>query len=106
MDERWKEMLTEAQKIRAECRRTGIIGVHGGHVAKMIRYGMGKGFLTGKPLEGTASEENLNLAVEIAAAILEVNHGEDVGSIFVLSPERKLEICRRAEEKVKARFHS
>jgi hypothetical protein len=99
-------MLTEAEKIRAECRRTDVIGPHGGHVSKMIRYGMGKGFLTGKPLEGTASEENLNLAVEIAACILEVNHGEEVGSVFDLSPERKIEVMKRAEEKVKARFHS
>lgn len=97
MDNQWREMLVEAARIRAECKRTSNPGLHAGHVGQMIRYGMEKGFLTGKPLEGTASEENLNLGVEIAACILEVNYGEEVGSIFTLSPERKVEIMQRAK---------
>ena len=99
MDERFKQMLMEAEKIRAECKQTGSIGQHGRHMAKMIRYGQENKLLTGDLLAGTASEENLCLAAEGGACILEVIHDEAVGSILNLPREKKMAITRRAKEK-------
>ena len=96
MDARFLEMLKEAEQIRAKCRQTGMIGPHGKHMADMMRYAKEHGLYTGDVLAGTASEECLTHAAEMAAGMLEIIHGEQVGSVLTLSREEKIALSRRA----------
>jgi len=101
-------MLLEAEKIRAKCREDGNIEKHATCMANMLMYADSKGLLTGNIFQGTASEEKLNQAAEMAACLLEVVHEYDVGPILDLPDNKKLEIIELAKEKTLAnlRRHS
>ena len=43
MDVKFKEMLIEAEKIRAICRRTNNLGPHAEYMGGMTKYGTKKG---------------------------------------------------------------
>lgn len=96
-------MLEEAEEIRKEARRAGDSGAHAGKMMEAIAYAQTHRLFTGNVPAGTANEENLAQAVEMAAYILEVLHGEkEVGSVLGLSREQKFAICHQAAEKALA----
>jgi hypothetical protein len=97
MDKKFEKMLHEAERVREYARNTGDVAPHAEHIARMVEYGEERGLLQGSVLEGTASEEKLNLSTEWAAGVLEVGHGESVGPVLSKSDNEKVEINRRAE---------
>ena len=106
MDKKFEEMLREAEKIRAECRRTGNIGLHAEQMKKMIEYGQKKNLLTGNVPDGSASTEFLTHSAEMAAFVLEVIHNEKVGSVVRLSRKKQCELAIRAQEKALAHLRA
>lgn len=55
-----------------------------------------KNLITGDVFLGTASEENIALATEIAAGIFEIIHGREIGSVLDLTPDQKLELINKS----------
>lgn len=106
IDKKFKEMLREAEKIRAECRRTGNIGPHARHMQKMVEYEQKKGLLTGNVPDDSASAEFLAHSAEMAACVLEVIHNEKVGSVFHLLRKQQRELAIRAKEKAIAHLRA
>lgn len=104
MDTKFRAMLVEAEKIRAECVRTGNIGPHARQMADMIDYGRDKGLFGGNIQYGTASDEFLAHATEMAACSLEAIYGEVIGSMLELTGEKKSEIRKRAFDKAKTKI--
>ena len=98
MDKGLRKMLVEAERIR----RKGNHGPHAGHLAKMLHHGQSKKLFTGNALDGTASEEQLSLATEMAAGTLEFFHNEKVGSVLNFSLKAKIRLCKRAKKKAEA----
>lgn len=99
MDEKFRKMLLESEKIRARCRSTRNIGPHARQMTKMIGYAQEKKLFIGSVLARNANEELLNHTVEIAACSLEIIHGEEIGPVIALSSEKKMEIILRAKAK-------
>ncbi len=99
MDAKFREMLVEAERIRAVCRSIGDFGPHAAQNIKMINYSQEMRLITGDIFDGTASEEFLDHCTEIAACALEVGYGEEIGSILTLTREQKIAINRRAKKK-------
>lgn len=106
MDKKFEGMLKEAERIRAECRRTGNIGQHAGHMAKMLECGQKKNLLTGNVPDGSASPEFLAHSAEMAACVLEVIHNEKVGSVLQLSRKKQQELAIRAKDKAIAHLRA
>lgn len=102
MNTTFRAMLLEAERIRMGCRATQDIRPHAQFMSKMICYGREQQLLLGSLENGTASEEFLAQAAEMAACILEVIHGENIGSVLALSREEKMEIILRAKEKAES----
>ena len=102
MDRTFRGMLEGAERIRTACRRTDDTGAHAEQMMKMIQYAQKHHLFTGSVPTGTANEENLAQAAEMAAFIIEVIHGGQVGSVLGLPREWLLAICREANEKAEA----
>ncbi len=106
MDEKFEEMLREAETIRAECRRTGNIGPHARHMAEMLEYGQKKSLLTGNIPDDSVSAELLAYSAEMAACVLEVIHNENVGPVLRLSRKQQRGLAIRAKEKALAHLQA
>lgn len=106
MDKKFREMLLEAEKIRAECRRTGKIGPHAEQMVKMIDYVRKKNLFTGNVPDSSAGSELLAHSAEMAAGVLEVIHNEEVGSVLQLSRKKQRELAIRAKEKTLGHLRS
>jgi len=92
MNKRFRELLEEAERIRA----TGNRELHAQQVILTIYFGQEEGLLSGKVLAGTASDENFALTTEIGAGCLEFDTNERVGSVLELSRAEQIELNCRA----------
>jgi len=104
VDPKFQAMLVEAEEIRAQCVRTGDIGPHAAQMTKMINYGQNHNLLTGNIFDGSASDEFLSHATEMAACCLEVIYKEKIGPVLNLSDSEKIEINRLAVAKARAKM--
>ena len=86
--------------IRAEqIRQTRNMPMHAMIMSDIMKFFRTNKIPGGNVFNGTASEEKLAIATEIAAGVLEFCHGEEIGSVMNLSTEEKVELNRRAKLK-------
>lgn len=108
MDEKFRQMLLEAEKVRKEQRGTGYPGTHGANMVAMLKYGSSKGLVKGGTsdiLAGKCTEEDLTLAAEGAAMIIQMNLGEHIDSVVSLPDEEKSKLVIRANELLVGKYN-
>src|SRR4051812_31931574 len=96
MNETFRQMLLEAEKIRS----LYLDGSpHAQKMAELVDYGRTHRLFGSSTLNDSSTEEFLGKAAEEAALLLEIKHGENIGSVTDLSREDKFALIHRALEK-------